>query len=254
MSTTLERTATTSPARQSWLATARDVYALPEWLSWTLVVFPIAAFLVLLVMMAIPATRERGEGLLVEDHAVENFTPVGYWICTIVSAFYARWLWQRNRRRLAWFIAFIALANFGCGGEEISWGQRMFHWRTPAAYASQNIQGETTIHNLAIFEGINSWFPLILGAGGLWLIATHTRRHRDRSGIPTVLATFCAVMAIQSAYDNYTDRHTINLAFDIMIGRLSEYSEMLVAFAFAIGVGLAFRRDRRIEQGLVRID
>ncbi len=39
-----------------------------------------------------------------------------------------------------------------------------------------------------------------------------------------------------------------------MIGRLSEYSEMLVAFAFAIGVGLAFRRDRRIEQGLVRID
>jgi hypothetical protein len=34
-------------------------------------------------------------------------------------------------------------------GEEISWGQRIFHWSTPADYASMNSQRETNLHNLA---------------------------------------------------------------------------------------------------------
>lgn len=251
--TTVPRVATAEPApaapRRSWLETARDVYGVPEWLAWTIVVFPIAGFVFLLTLLAIPATNERGQSLLVEDHAVENFTPAGYWMATIIGSIWARWLWRRHRRWLATFIAFVAFVNFGCGGEEISWGQRMFHWHTPAMFAKENIQGETTIHNLAFMEDLNQWFPLILGAGALILIYTHTRRHRDRSGIPTILAAYCWTIVAQSAYDNFTDYvRILNLRFDTMIGQLSEYSEMLVAFAFAIGLALAFRRALRDER------
>jgi hypothetical protein len=37
-------------------------------------------------------------------------------------------------------------------GEELSWGQRMFNFQTPAAVQQVNLQGETTIHNLALFN------------------------------------------------------------------------------------------------------
>ncbi len=38
------------------------------------------------------------------------------------------------------------------GGEEISWGQRLFGFETPEAISSNNVQGEATLHNLAIFD------------------------------------------------------------------------------------------------------
>lgn len=45
------------------------------------------------------------------------------------------------------FIGF-ALATFVIAGEEISWGQRIFGWQTPAELAEINHQGETTVHNI----------------------------------------------------------------------------------------------------------
>jgi hypothetical protein len=38
-----------------------------------------------------------------------------------------------------------------CFGEEISWGQRIIGWNTPAMMEDINIQGETNLHNLKIF-------------------------------------------------------------------------------------------------------
>jgi len=43
----------------------------------------------------------------------------------------------------------LALVLFVMAGEELSWGQRIFHWDTPADYAKVNAQGETNLHNLA---------------------------------------------------------------------------------------------------------
>lgn len=50
-----------------------------------------------------------------------------------------------------WF----GLVGLGCvyfAGEEISWGQSLFHWETPTVMEQVNDQGETNIHN------ISSWF------------------------------------------------------------------------------------------------
>ena len=50
-----------------------------------------------------------------------------------------------------WYLILAALFLF-VAGEEISWGQRIFGWQTPEWMAESNIQGETTIHNLELFN------------------------------------------------------------------------------------------------------
>ena len=42
----------------------------------------------------------------------------------------------------------LALACFFIAGEEISWGQWIFHWATPEGLAAANLQHETNLHNL----------------------------------------------------------------------------------------------------------
>jgi|GEM_PF-4007586 len=56
-----------------------------------------------------------------------------------------------SKKRNIWFLLLSLLFFFGAG-EEISWGQRIFHFETPAFMAS-NIQNEFSIHNLPWFDG-----------------------------------------------------------------------------------------------------
>jgi hypothetical protein len=45
------------------------------------------------------------------------------------------------------------LVFFFIAMEEISWGQKIFHWNTPEEIKNNNSQGETTIHNLEFIQG-----------------------------------------------------------------------------------------------------
>lgn len=56
---------------------------------------------------------------------------------------------RTNRNYL---VLFMALLFFIGSGEEISWGQQVFHWETPEFIKEINVQGETNIHNLRIFR------------------------------------------------------------------------------------------------------
>lgn len=47
----------------------------------------------------------------------------------------------------------LAAFFFVCGGEEISWGQRIFGWSTPELWRSINAQEETNLHNIWLFQG-----------------------------------------------------------------------------------------------------
>lgn len=47
----------------------------------------------------------------------------------------------------------VGAALLMLGGEEISWGQRLFGWGTPEAFSSANAQHETNIHNLNELQG-----------------------------------------------------------------------------------------------------
>ena len=100
-----------------------------------------------------------------EDGLFEDLTAV-FFFCAAVAFACAFWRSGGNaketadaytgvdaprKRRNVWFLLLALLFIFG-GGEEISWGQRIFGWETPQAFEQANIQRETNIHNLKIFN------------------------------------------------------------------------------------------------------
>ncbi|GJL97445.1 MAG: hypothetical protein DHS20C06_12620 [Hyphobacterium sp.] len=46
------------------------------------------------------------------------------------------------------FFLLCTIGAFVIAGEEMSWGQWIFHWTTPEALAAVNLQNETNLHNL----------------------------------------------------------------------------------------------------------
>jgi lysylphosphatidylglycerol synthetase-like protein (DUF2156 family) len=85
-----------------------------------------------------------------EDHFIENLTVVALVAGAAVCAYR---IWSLRRRRHGLFVTATVLLGlvyvFGAG-EEISWGQRLFHVRAPAFFAARNAQHETNLHNLVV--------------------------------------------------------------------------------------------------------
>lgn len=74
-------------------------------------------------------------------------------------------------------------------GEEIAWGQFIFGWKTPESFSAVNVQDQTTLHNLGLFQyskesllGFNLLFVapilLALALGTLWVFPLLVKRLR----------------------------------------------------------------------------
>ncbi len=59
----------------------------------------------------------------------------------------------------------LAAVRYLIGGEEVPWGQRILHFRTPEFLMEINLQGETTIHSFGAFQCTP--FHMIAGIGML---------------------------------------------------------------------------------------
>lgn len=57
----------------------------------------------------------------------------------------------RTQRNAFYFL--LGILFLVCFGEEVSWGQRVFHWVTPGWLEEINLQGETNLHNIDLFHG-----------------------------------------------------------------------------------------------------
>ena len=58
--------------------------------------------------------------------------------------------WVSLVKQLVYLV--LALLFFFGAGEEISWGQRIFGFKTPEPLAQVNKQDELNLHNLSVFE------------------------------------------------------------------------------------------------------
>ena len=83
-----------------------------------------------------------------EDRFVENFTAAAFLMSSIILIA-AALAGRRSFRSLAYIIGGAAMVFLA--GEEISWGQRIIGFETPAFLETLNTRGEFNIHNL--FEG-----------------------------------------------------------------------------------------------------
>jgi len=81
-----------------------------------------------------------------EDGLVEWSQAILLLICSIVAIFICFKESSRPRRNIH---ILFAIFFFVCFGEEISWGQRIFHFGTAEAIKNINVQGEMNLHNLS---------------------------------------------------------------------------------------------------------
>lgn len=82
-----------------------------------------------------------------EDHLVEWITFLGFAGAGVLCLRLAS---RRATRRVRLWRLGLALFFLVCAGEEISWGQRVFGFGTPASMVEENEQDEVNLHNLKL--------------------------------------------------------------------------------------------------------
>jgi hypothetical protein len=90
------------------------------------------------------------ETYVAEDHFIEDVTLIPLAVITITCIVY---LIKFARKKNIWFFLtylFIGIGSFFVLGEEISWGQRIFHFKTSEYFQEHNSQDEENIHNLIL--------------------------------------------------------------------------------------------------------
>lgn len=119
---------------------------LPRWLSFGL---PVGSYVAVMIagLVSPPLFRQ----ILAKDQSggwIEQATVVV--LLPAIAAGVALAVAHRDRLGTRTALGWVALCTAACvyfAGEEISWGQWIFHWQTPAALEAINTQHETNLHN-----------------------------------------------------------------------------------------------------------
>jgi len=109
-----------------------------------------------------------------EDGIFENLTAINFFISSLALVFIVYQLSKSESKRKInkiTIIAFLSLFFFVLGGEEISWGQRIFGWGTPEFF-SGNVQHETNLHNLIPWKDLVSYYQVFNALLGIVMLVS----------------------------------------------------------------------------------
>ena len=114
-----------------------------------------------------------------EDSLAEWATCVAYLGAALLVLPVARHFRATGHTWLAALYLLLAVGFFAVAMEEISWGQRLFAIKTPAAFAA-NLQGELTVHNMpSVQRYLHAGYIAVgLVAGFAWILLPIVRRVR----------------------------------------------------------------------------
>jgi hypothetical protein len=181
--------------------------------------------------------------LVVEDGPLEWAGTAAYAGAFSLAALLAVSLARAGRHAAAAAALLLSVACLFVVGEEISWGQRLGGWETPAGLRDANVQGETTVHNVS---GVDEAFRLALLVAGLygscaWLVA----RRRARQSLPPVLAPplfLASLFVVPLVY--YAVRLALLPSPSYGTAKFSELPELFVASGLLAVLVLSWRRLR----------
>jgi hypothetical protein len=184
----------------------------------------------------------------VEDGPVENAQALFYLLAGILFCIGA---WRQGWHGLL-YLGF-GLLFIMAGGEEISWGQRIFGVATPEAFEARNVQGEMNVHNLKGIHGIVRALGLLIVLGTCLVIPVADRlipaakRLLARLHMP-VFPIWCSPVVIVSI--------AMMLVAKAMRGRgekgdfqIDEVAELLMAASFFIFAVVSLRALRHRTGG-----
>jgi glucan phosphoethanolaminetransferase (alkaline phosphatase superfamily) len=203
--------------------------------------FLIAAIVVASVHMQLNA-RWLLNRLAREDGIFESIGAINYF----AASFLLLYVIVAHRLRNIWVLG-VALLFFLAGGEEISWGQRIFAVSTPDSIRAINVQGETNLHNI---EGLTGWIRALslVVLWGIFVAIPVCAIFRPTNGIIRSLALPVAGWSSALAIVAGTAFMAIPRAYGGPTFALDEVGELLVSIAavgFALGLWAGGRREGR---------
>ena len=98
--------------------------------------------------------------LLIREDSIVETTSSLLWFAATIATLVSLGAGLRQGISKTFYIL-LALFFFVCGGEEISWGQRLFEIETPELLRNINVQEETTLHNIGSISLFSNAFFLI---------------------------------------------------------------------------------------------
>lgn len=203
---------------------------------------PVAAAVAAAVLGVLMGSRHGFSLLAMEDGIVEGLTAV--LLLAPVPLLAVRAVASVRRRALlaAALLAAMAGGLFVMGMEEISWGQRILGFTTPATLAESNTQGEANLHNVATDKlEIIFYAGTALGFASLALVRQRLGTIGRRAAgavLPSmpVLLVFAPAAAL-----NYDVWNVAPVQFGFWLTCAA-----LARMAAADAMGLPRRRDRRL--------
>ncbi len=149
-------------------------------------VFPIALFAVFILMKIF--LPEVYLAQVHEDSVVEYTQALFYLAAAVLAAVGALAFSRRGEHFGSAVFLILALGFFLVCGDEISWGQRLFHFGNPRIFAEYNVQDETSLHNLNIVQPFLHKIYILVGFLGAFAWKLMPMRWRGwRGGLPEYL-------------------------------------------------------------------
>lgn len=221
------------------IATVRDSLRddAGEWRlsGWQVTAIALIPFIIALSGIAAFPVRGLYAVLANEDGVVE-WAQFGVLLVLIVAyAMLARRLWRADRRDLAVFYALCSLAAVFIAGEEISWGQRILGFSTPAELEAINAQGETNLHNIGLITKVFNL--VVLGICSLAILLPILRWMGWRDA-PRTIAGYVLIppLALIPAFGFPFVHRMIRLGLFPEVGeRVSKYAEF-AELSFYLGL------------------
>ena len=132
-----------------------------------------------------------------EDGLSEWWSVATYLVSAGLAIFVAVSLKTTKHSKLKYFYLVLAVVFFLGGMEEISWGQRIFDWRTPGIMGEINFQDETTLHNINFAD--NVIFEVLFWGSALGLVGGVCRMTANRRGLSDSMRMFLPSLTMAPA-------------------------------------------------------
>jgi hypothetical protein len=218
-------------------------YRLTRAATWGIAISPGALTGVMVVLLTTDATRGFALRISRENNVIEAVTAG---LLLAGGAFGLRVAWRAKARHEGWrvwgFILLFSLAMLVVGMEELAWGQKLFGFDTPAVIEQINQQNELTLHNLPGLHGHSEILWAAFGIGGFLGVFVRRWRAFEKIAAPGVLVPWFVMILAVTLPSVWNEFGSIERRVDLLIDRLDEFVEMLIAMAGCLYLWLSARR------------
>jgi hypothetical protein len=201
----------------------------------------------LTAIMALLLTTDTTRGFtmrLSRENSVIEFITAGLMLAGGVYGL--RLSWKVKSQGDAWrvwgFFLMFSLGMLLVGMEELAWGQKLFGFATPAAIEQINQQNEMTLHNLPGLHGHSEIMWAAFGVGGLAGVLISKWRAFEKIATPAVLIPWFVMILLVALPSAWNEFSSIERRIDLLIDRMDEFVEMLIAMASCLYLWLCARR------------